>query len=294
MACSLGLDWPDQLSSCVTASKSRSQPEGYVFNNVNSGAPWAQIVTDTLPTFWDVTFVFSRDDARLFTIWLHKNEFRYGFKWFDFPVQLEQGLTTQEVGFLSYPQNSSQNGGVFTYTAKLIARDVITEDATDGGGGAGDATESAITDLIQDELLIVPTFTAINWPSNLEFRANGDAMNWDNSENTFRWLADNVTAESNQYEVRFTLVANTGRSGANQLVLADGAEDWQPLVFNSSVDNDYSFYENSSLIPYVDMNGFISSSAGATITVLMELRLAGNDSTIISDEFTTIRSGGIS
>ena len=77
MSCSLNENWPVQLNSCMTESKSRQQPEGYVLNNVNAGAPFAEIKTDDLPTTWDITFKFNQDDARLFTIWLYKNNLRY-------------------------------------------------------------------------------------------------------------------------------------------------------------------------------------------------------------------------
>ena len=120
--CTIGENWPDILPSCETASKSRSQPDGFKFNNVNSGPPFLEMFSEDLPTFWDITFKFRRDHARIFMIWLKQNEMRTKSPWFEFPIQLEEGLTTQEVRFLSFPQLTGQNGDAFSYSAKIMAR----------------------------------------------------------------------------------------------------------------------------------------------------------------------------
>lgn len=130
MACSLNKDWPSILPSCETASKSRNQPQGYKFNDVNSGPPFQELFTSDLPTFWDVTFKFTRDNARIFIMWLNQNNYRENASWFKFPIQLEEGLTTQEVRFLTYPQATGQNGDAFSYSAKIMARDIVSKDKT--------------------------------------------------------------------------------------------------------------------------------------------------------------------
>tara|TARA_R110000782_G_scaffold113250_3_gene203272 strand:+ start:2155 stop:2526 length:372 start_codon:yes stop_codon:yes gene_type:complete len=85
--------------------------------------------SDDNPTFWDITFKFTRDQARIFTIWLNQNKMRTMSPWFEFPIQIEEGLTTQEVRFLSYPQASGQDGNAFSYSARIIARAIASKDA---------------------------------------------------------------------------------------------------------------------------------------------------------------------
>lgn len=128
MTCTIGLNWPNFLPSCETSTKSRNQPEGYKFSNVNSGPAFLEMVSDDNPTFWDITFKFTRDQARIFAIWLNQNNMRTMSPWFEFPIQIEEGLTTQEVRFLSYPQATGQDGNVFSYSAKIMSRDIVSKD----------------------------------------------------------------------------------------------------------------------------------------------------------------------
>jgi hypothetical protein len=128
MACGLGVNWPEILPSCETATKSRSQPSGFQFNDLNSGTPFLQMVTTDMPTLWDVTFKFTRDNARIFALWLDQNNVQTNPDWFDFPIQIESGLTTQSVKFVGYPQNTNQDGGVFTYNAKMLAKLLVGTD----------------------------------------------------------------------------------------------------------------------------------------------------------------------
>jgi hypothetical protein len=144
--CTIGANWPDILPSCETASKSRSQPSGFAFNDVNSGSPFMQMTTTDLPTIFDVVFKFTRDKARIFNIWLNQNKVKTHPHWFEFPIQIEAGLTTQTVKFVEYPQLTSQNGDAFTYSGKLIVRDLVGADEI-----------SPIDDFVVDE----------NWPSIL-------------------------------------------------------------------------------------------------------------------------------
>lgn len=128
MACSIGADWPEMLSGCVTSSKSRNEEVGFKFSPLNSGPPFLQQFSEDLPTFWDIQFKFRQDDARVFQIWLDKNKVRTKSPWFNFPIKIEEGLTTQNVRFIKYPQATGQDGDIYTYSAQIMAREVPRAD----------------------------------------------------------------------------------------------------------------------------------------------------------------------
>ena len=128
MSCSLGANWPEMLKSCVTNSKSRNEEVGFKFSPLNAGPPFLQVFSDDLPTFWDIQFKFRQDEARIFQMWLHQNKVRTKSPWFDFPIKIEEGLTTQNVRFTRYPQATGQDGDVYTYSAQIMAREVVCKD----------------------------------------------------------------------------------------------------------------------------------------------------------------------
>jgi len=126
MACTtLGVNWPAMLPSCETEEKSREEIVGFVYSDLNSGPAFMQMISDDLPTFWDVSFKFTRKQARIFQMWLTENKHRTRPTWFNFPIQIESGLIAdQEVRFVSYPQATGQRGDLFTYSGRIMARAV--------------------------------------------------------------------------------------------------------------------------------------------------------------------------
>jgi len=121
--------WPNHLRSCVTSSKSRQQTQGFTVSDVQVGPPFVELITEDTPTFYDVSFKFNRSEARAFRAWQKINNFTNAGGWFYLPIQIEEGLTTQEVLLLPPGfQCTGQENNVFSYTASVMTRQ---EQATD-------------------------------------------------------------------------------------------------------------------------------------------------------------------
>ena len=127
----MSIEWPDGLRGCITTAKSRSQTVGFRDAAVSSGPAYVELVTNDAPTTWSVQFKFNRGEARGFSAWLSLNSIRFESPWIsNFPIKIEEGLAEHKVRFLSdgYPQLTSENGKVFTYSATIIAREIKSED----------------------------------------------------------------------------------------------------------------------------------------------------------------------
>lgn len=121
--------WPKGLKSCITGSKQRSRTQGYIVSDVQAGPPFTQLVTEDTPTIYDVKFTFNRGEARAFRAWQTINNFANVGGWFYLPVQIEEGLTTQEVMILPPGfQCTGQSNNVFNYSVSVIARQEVATD----------------------------------------------------------------------------------------------------------------------------------------------------------------------
>lgn len=116
-----GTDWPKQLPAATRDSKRREEVQGYRFSDVAAGPPISELYTRDTPTFWDVEFTFNQQQANTFMLWLKLNDMRYNPKEFEMPIQMEEGVTTQKVRFLAYPQGT-QTGSIWRYQARIVAR----------------------------------------------------------------------------------------------------------------------------------------------------------------------------
>lgn len=121
--------WPKHLRSCITSSKQRNKTAGFITSDVQSGPPFTQLITEDTPTIYDVSFTFNRNEARAFRAWQTINNFANAGGWFYLPIQIEEGLTTQEVMLLPPGfQCTNQNNNIFSYSASVIVRQEVATD----------------------------------------------------------------------------------------------------------------------------------------------------------------------
>ena len=121
--------WPKNLRSCITSSKQRRRTPGFETSDVQAGPPFTQLITEDTPTIYDVSFTFNRSEARAFRTWQTINNFINVGGWFYLPIQIEEGLTTQEAMLLPPGfQCTGQNNNVFSYSASVIVRQEVAED----------------------------------------------------------------------------------------------------------------------------------------------------------------------
>ena len=143
--------------------------------------------------------------------------------------------------------------------------------------------------LVTDPTWTPENFTApdaYNWPVTLEFRPDGTAFPNHGDGTPFVWLTDGTPVD-NEFEVRITFISETGSNGVNTLRVPAASADWQPLVFNSSIDDDWSLYNGSALIDYAELYGYVENSADPSITVLVEIREIANTANYVAGELYT-------
>lgn len=121
--------WPSGLKSCLTGSKRRQKTPGFITSEVQSGPPFTQLITEDAPVVYDLSFQFNRSEARAFRAWQTINNFANAGGWFYIPIQIEEGLTTQEVMLLPPGfQMTGQNNNTFSYSVSVVAREEASED----------------------------------------------------------------------------------------------------------------------------------------------------------------------
>lgn len=121
--------WPKGLRGCLTSSKQRQRVQGFVTSEVQAGPAFTQLVTEDTPTIYDLSFTFNRSEARAFRAWQFKNNFANVGGWFTMPIQIEEGLTNQDVMLIgSGFQMTGQNNNIFSYSCTVLLRQEVSED----------------------------------------------------------------------------------------------------------------------------------------------------------------------
>ena len=122
------IDWPVGLKGCIEQAKKRERAAAYKEISLTAGTPVVELTTDETPVFFDLKFIFTSGQARAFQAWLKLHDIRSKSPSFNFPIQTEIGLTTQEVRFVTggYPQASSQSLRNFTYQARVVVLNYTT------------------------------------------------------------------------------------------------------------------------------------------------------------------------
>lgn len=106
----------------VLASKSRSQPAQFTISSPRRGMAYVQQIGTDIPVFWDVTFRFTTDEAKLFHLWF-VTVINKGVDEFTMPIRTEFGMIEHTCRFLPdslMPANDS--GDVWSYTATITSK----------------------------------------------------------------------------------------------------------------------------------------------------------------------------
>lgn len=123
----MAIAYPFGLGTILSASKSRSQPATYAMTEPKRGPGYIQKTGTDVPVFWDVSFKFPQDDARRFWLWFQLPQYLdKGTKSFVLAIRTEFGLVDHECTFVPDSLlNQTSDGGVFTYSAKIRARELV-------------------------------------------------------------------------------------------------------------------------------------------------------------------------
>lgn len=124
----MAIAYPLGLSTIQRQSKSRSQVPTFTQSDPRRGAAYFQEIGTDTPVFWDITFKFDKSDRVRFWLWFTQPQFlNRGIKKFTLPIKTEFGLVDHECNFLADSlMNVSEEGEIFTYTARIMARSLIT------------------------------------------------------------------------------------------------------------------------------------------------------------------------
>ncbi|WP_343639035.1 hypothetical protein [Roseateles sp.] len=121
--------YPFTLPSFLKSGKSRSQPAKFSQADPRRGPGYKQGTGTDVPVFWDLTFLFKPDEAIAFQLW-GTQKLNNWMDDFVMPIRTEFGLLDHVCSFLPdtlLPVN--EDGPLFRYTAKIMARAQIIPDA---------------------------------------------------------------------------------------------------------------------------------------------------------------------
>ena len=119
------VDFPDFLRGPIKASKSRNVQESYRQNPTFSGPAYTESLSDDSPVVYNIQFAFESGYKRAFVQWLNDvNYCNKGRAEFNIDLEIESGISTQEARFTQggFPQLTSEQGGVYYYSAQIIIR----------------------------------------------------------------------------------------------------------------------------------------------------------------------------
>ena len=125
------INWPVGLRPSIKASKSREEVVGFRESPVTSGPSFIEPFSEDTPVFYNVEFIFNKNESRAFQSWLRVNRMKTNAPFFDFPILIEDPNTsTQEARFTlnGYPQLRSETNAIFTYSARILIRKIIAAD----------------------------------------------------------------------------------------------------------------------------------------------------------------------
>lgn len=129
--------YPVGLPTFKSAGKSRNQPAKFTESNPRRGPAYAQKIGSDMPVFWDVSFLFSGDDAQRFQLWVTLPQFLDGgINEFILPIRTEFGMVDHTCRFLSsgFLDAKQESPTVFVYNCTIMARAlVIPQEYIDNG-----------------------------------------------------------------------------------------------------------------------------------------------------------------
>jgi hypothetical protein len=123
--------YPLTIRSILRAGKSRTQPAAFAMAEPRRGYGYAQAIGTDVPTFWDVVFRFTEQEAQVFWTW-----FRFiianGVDEFSMPIRTEFGVIEHTCRFL--PESLlpvKEEGRLFSYSATIMARELLVPEGVE-------------------------------------------------------------------------------------------------------------------------------------------------------------------
>ena len=125
------IKWPDDLPGPQISTYSMEEAAGFTESQLNAGPAFITPITEDMPQFHNVTYIFKRGHARKFEQFLRENKIRFLSPWFDGPIiRPNRNDTIQECRYTQdgVPQLTGVSGNLFTYSARLITRSLVLDD----------------------------------------------------------------------------------------------------------------------------------------------------------------------
>lgn len=118
----MAIPYPNNVSTILSAKKSRSRPAAFAMAEPRRGPAYTQPRGTDRPYFFDVTWLLSGAEAQTFQEWFN-DDLQEGQLEFTMPVKTETGLRELTCKFL--PEgllNTDQIGALWQYTATIMTR----------------------------------------------------------------------------------------------------------------------------------------------------------------------------
>lgn len=132
----MAIPYPFGLGTILVSSKQRSQAAKFGMTDPKRGPGYVQEIGTDMPVFWTATFKHPKKDAQRFKLWFDLPEYlNGGIEEAIIPIGTEFGVIDHVCKFLPNSLlNTSQDGGVFTYTATITSRKLLVpQEAIDMG-----------------------------------------------------------------------------------------------------------------------------------------------------------------
>lgn len=120
----MAIPYPSWLPLAQRASKNLTMQTPFRSDQPAVGAPiFQKLTTDIAPT-WSLTWKFTLKEEAAFMQWLRSPKYLNKCnEWFTMQIDLGgSGLQVQTLHFTDYPVQTSIDGGVVTWTANVIAK----------------------------------------------------------------------------------------------------------------------------------------------------------------------------
>lgn len=124
------IQWPAGLRNSIVAAKRVDRPGGFREVSVAAGPAFVEPFSDDTPTFFDVTFRFTRTEARVFDAWIFLHKHNTEAPFFDFPIVIPDSQNPeQEARFVGRPpQRVAQAQQTYTYQGRILVRQIASID----------------------------------------------------------------------------------------------------------------------------------------------------------------------
>lgn len=124
------INFPSGLNKPLQNSFSRIVDEGFSLNDISSGQPFNVVESDDLTTTYNIEFIFSQYESRVFAAWLRKYSETLNGEYFNISVYTENGFKSKVVRFIEggTPQLTQVQSTYNIYRATIETRETLFRD----------------------------------------------------------------------------------------------------------------------------------------------------------------------